>query len=96
MAEGLPSRTAGYRRVNVHVRVVGQANQRYPLLFRDFLRAHPHSAEACATLEKNLALLVPDDLDRCTDVKDAACDRIYFAAEAWAQTSGWNAGPSDA
>lgn len=86
----------GYRPVNVHVRVVGQANQRYPLLFRDYLRAHPHSAQAYATLKKDLALLLPDDLDRYADVKDAACDLIYFAAEAWAQAIGWNAGRSDA
>jgi GrpB-like predicted nucleotidyltransferase (UPF0157 family) len=85
----------GYRRVNVHVRIVGQANQRYPLLFRDYLRAHPHSAQAYATLKKDLAVLLPDDLDRYADVKDAACDLIYFAAEAWAQTIGWNAGRSD-
>ncbi len=32
---------------------VGQANQRYPLLFRDYLRAHPHSAQAYATLKKD-------------------------------------------
>jgi GrpB-like predicted nucleotidyltransferase (UPF0157 family) len=85
----------GYRRVNVHVRVVGQANQRYPLLFRDYLRAYPHSAQAYATLKKDLALLLPDNLDRYADVKDAACDLIYFAAEAWAQTIGWNARRSD-
>ena len=86
----------GYRRVNVHVRVVGQANQRYPLLFRDYLRAHPHSAQAYATLKKDLAALLPDDVDRYVDVKDAACDLIYFAAEAWARTTGWSAGQSDA
>jgi GrpB-like predicted nucleotidyltransferase (UPF0157 family) len=85
----------GYRRVNVHVRLVGQPNQRYPLLFRDYLRAHPHNAQAYATIKKDLALILPDDLDRYTDVKDAACDLIYFAAEAWAQSTGWSAGPSD-
>jgi GrpB-like predicted nucleotidyltransferase (UPF0157 family) len=46
----------GYRRVNVHVRVLGQPNQRYPLLFRDYLRAHPQSARAYATLKKDRAL----------------------------------------
>jgi GrpB-like predicted nucleotidyltransferase (UPF0157 family) len=85
----------GYRRVNVHVRIVGQPNQRYPLLFRDYLRAHPHSAQAYANMKKDLALILPDDLDRYTDVKDAACDLIYFAAEAWAQSTGWSSGPSD-
>src|SRR5262245_53655063 len=31
---------AGQRRTNTHVRVQGRANQRYALLFRDYLRAH--------------------------------------------------------
>jgi len=86
---------SGSRRVNVHVRVMGRGNQRYPLLFRDYLRSHPHSAQAYATLKKDLALLLPDDIDRYADVKDAACDLIYLAAEDWAQTIGWNAGRSD-
>ena len=30
----------GQRRINIHVRVNGRANQRYALLFRDYLRAH--------------------------------------------------------
>jgi GrpB-like predicted nucleotidyltransferase (UPF0157 family) len=29
---------------NIHVRRLGAANQRYALLFRDYLRAHPLSA----------------------------------------------------
>ena len=86
----------GYRSVNVHVRVVGQPNQRYPLLFRDYLRAHPPSAQAYATLKRDLAGLLADDLDRYADVKDAACDLIYFAAEAWAQATGWSPRQSDA
>ena len=46
-------------------------------------------------MRKDLAFILPDDLDRYTDVKGAACDLIYFAAEAWAQSTGWSAGPSD-
>lgn len=86
---------SGSRRVNIHVRVMGQGNQRYPLLFRDYLRAHPSSAQAYATLKRDLAHLLRDDDDRYADVKDAACDLIYFAAEGWAQAIGWSAGPSD-
>src|SRR5512146_20988 len=37
---------AGQRPTNLHVRRAGLPNQRYPLLFRDYLRAHPESAEA--------------------------------------------------
>lgn len=85
----------GSRRVNIHVRVMGHANQRYPLLFRDYLRAHPFSAHSYATLKKDLARLLQHDYDRYAEVKDAACDLIYFAAEDWAQAVGWSAGPSD-
>ena len=46
----------GSRHVNLHVRVIGRANQRYPLLFRDYLRAHPESAPAYATLKRDLAV----------------------------------------
>ena len=85
----------GFRRVNIHVRVIGQPNQRYPLLFRDYLRAHPYSAEAYETLKRDLALLLHNDYDRYSDVKDAACDLIYFAAEDWALAVAWSAGRSD-
>jgi GrpB-like predicted nucleotidyltransferase (UPF0157 family) len=90
------SEPAGTRRVNLHVRVIGRANQRYPLLFRDYLRAHPDSAHAYATLKRDLASVIPDDVERYTDVKDAACDLIFLAAEEWALATGWVPGPSDA
>jgi GrpB-like predicted nucleotidyltransferase (UPF0157 family) len=86
----------GSRRVNLHVRVLGQPNQRYPLLFRDYLRAHPHSGQAYGTLKRDLALLLEDDPDRYPDVKDAACDLVYFAAEDWARAVSWDPGGSDA
>jgi GrpB-like predicted nucleotidyltransferase (UPF0157 family) len=90
------SEPAGVRRVNVHVRVIGHANQRYPLVVRDYLRAHPHSAQAYATLKRDLAQMFPDDSARYADTKDAACDLIYFAAEEWATSVGWDVGPPDA
>lgn len=89
------SEPLGDRRVNLHVRVMGRANQRYPLLFRDYLRAHPDSARAYATLKRDLAAELTD-LERYPDVKDAACDLIYLAAEEWAAATGWTPGPSDA
>jgi GrpB-like predicted nucleotidyltransferase (UPF0157 family) len=76
------------RPVNLHVRVQGRPNQRYPLLFRDYLRAHPESAAAYATLKRALAAL---GIDRgvYADVKDPACDLIFVAAEDWAAQTGW-------
>jgi len=76
------------RPVNLHVRAAGRPNQRYPLLFRDYLRAHPDSAAAYASLKRALAAL---GIDRgvYADVKDPACDLIFIAAEDWAAQTGW-------
>jgi GrpB-like predicted nucleotidyltransferase (UPF0157 family) len=82
------SEPEGERRVNVHVRIHGRANQRYALLFRDFLRTHPDAAQAYALVKKGLAALAPDT-GSYADAKDPACDLIYHAAEAWATDQGW-------
>ena len=85
----------GSRRSNTHVRQHGRANQRYALLFRDYLRAHPASAEAYARLKRALAQHLAD-FTQYPEVKDPAVDLIYFAAEAWASATDWRPGPSDA
>jgi len=79
---------AGERRANVHVRQAGRLNERYALLFRDYLRAHPRAADAYAELKRRLtaSLAKPDDYP---DVKDPAVDLIYLAAEQWASKGGW-------
>jgi GrpB-like predicted nucleotidyltransferase (UPF0157 family) len=76
------------RRAHIHVRVLGAPNQRYALLFRDFLREQPAMAQAYGELKRRLAdaLARPEDYP---DVKDPAVDLIYLAAEAWAAGSGW-------
>jgi GrpB-like predicted nucleotidyltransferase (UPF0157 family) len=86
---------AGQRRTHTHVRVQGRANQRYPLLFRDYLRAHPATAAAYAELKRRLARHLGDS-GTYPDVKDPAVDLIYFAAEDWAAATGWRPGPADA
>ncbi|MGH2472547.1 MAG: GrpB family protein [Candidatus Limnocylindria bacterium] len=43
------------RPANLPVRAAGRPNQRYPLLFRDYLRAHADSAAAYAALKRALA-----------------------------------------
>lgn len=85
----------GQRPTNLHVRIVGRANQRYALLFRDYLRSHPASAAAYAELKRRLAQNLADE-DTYPDVKDPAVDLIYFAAEDWAASSSWHPSPSDA
>ena len=83
------------RPTNLHVRISGRANQRYALLFRDYLRAHPKSAAAYAELKRRLVENLVD-MDTYPDVKDPAVDLIYFAAEDWAAVINWHPGPSDA
>ena len=81
--------------MHLHVRALGQPNQRYPLLFRDYLRAHPATAEAYAELKRRLAEHMPDTMTYA-DVKDPAVDLIALAAEDWAAAEGWRPGPTDA
>jgi GrpB-like predicted nucleotidyltransferase (UPF0157 family) len=85
----------GQRRTNTHVRVQGRANQRYALLFRDYLRAHAATAEAYAELKRRLAQHLADP-QTYPEVKDPAVDLIYLAAEEWAAAIHWQPGQSDA
>lgn len=81
------------RRAHVHVRVAGRRNQRYALLFRDYLRAHPATAEAYAELKRRLAASLADPKDY-PEVKDPAVDLIYLAAQAWAAQCAWTPAPN--
>lgn len=85
----------GQRRANLHVRQAGRANQRYALLFRDYLRADPQAAGAYRGIKEALARLHPDDVEAYYDVKDPACDLIMAAAELWAVQARYALGPSD-
>ncbi len=78
----------GQRRAHIHVRVLGAANQRYALLFRDFLRAQPAMAQAYGELKRRLAAALADAASY-PDVKDPAVDLIFVAAQAWAAGCGW-------
>lgn len=77
------------RRTHLHIRIDGRANQRYPLLFRDYLRSHPIARDAYALIKQQLAHYHPTDVDAYYAVKDPVCDLIWNAAEEWAQTTNW-------
>jgi GrpB-like predicted nucleotidyltransferase (UPF0157 family) len=83
------------RRVNLHVRVAGRANQRYAVLFRDYLRANPAMADAYGQVKLALAAHHADDVEAYYAIKDPVCDVIMGGAENWAATTGWVPGPSD-
>ena len=85
----------GQRPTHTHVRIQGRPNQRYPLLFRDYLRTHPATAQSYAELKRRLAANLADP-QTYPEVKDPAVDLIYWAAEEWAAATQWQPGPSDA
>jgi GrpB-like predicted nucleotidyltransferase (UPF0157 family) len=80
---------ASQRPTHLHVRIVNRANQRYALLFRDYLRAHPVAADAYGIIKHQLARYHPTDWDAYYDIKDPVCDLIWSAAEDWARVTNW-------
>jgi len=86
---------AGARRVNLHVRLAGRANQRYAVLFRDYLRANVEAAAAYGQVKMALAGYHAQDVEAYYAIKDPVCDIIMAGAEAWAAATGWAQGPSD-
>jgi GrpB-like predicted nucleotidyltransferase (UPF0157 family) len=67
------------RRAHIHLRVQGAPNERYALLFRDFLRNQPAMAQAYGELKRRLAAALADAADY-PEVKDPAVDLVYLAA----------------
>ena len=86
---------AGQRSAHVHIREAGRLNQRYPLLFRDYLRTHPDAAGAYALVKVALARYHANDVDAYYDVKDPVCDIIMAGAEEWAAATHWQPEPAD-
>ena len=80
---------AGERSANVHVRLVGGANARFALLFRDFLRADHEARDHWGAFKRRLAQAVPD-LSEYGQVKAAAYPLLMRAAEAWAVDTAWD------
>jgi Uncharacterized conserved protein len=81
------------RPTHLHIRALGRPNQRYPILFRDYLRAHPVASAAYALIKMNLSRRHPDDVEFYYDIKDPLCDIVIDAAEEWARVTGWQMGP---
>jgi GrpB-like predicted nucleotidyltransferase (UPF0157 family) len=81
--------SANQRPTHLHIRALGRPNQRYPILFRDYLRAHPIATAAYAQIKINLSQRHPDDVDFYYDIKDPLCDIIIDAAEDWARVTSW-------
>jgi GrpB-like predicted nucleotidyltransferase (UPF0157 family) len=81
----------GQRKAHVHVRKLGHPNQKYPLLFRDYLRAHPKSAGSIELIKREVAKRHSDDVETYYDIKDPVYDLIWEAALEWAHYIHWKA-----
>ena len=84
------------RSANLHIRARDRFNQRYPLLCRDYLRAHPDAAAAYAEIKRQLARRFADDADAYYDIKDPVFDVIMAGAREWAERTAWQEPASDA
>jgi GrpB-like predicted nucleotidyltransferase (UPF0157 family) len=74
----------GQRRTNIHVRQLGMENQRYALLFRDYLCANKQVALIYAALKRVISQYHSEDIEAYCLIKDPACDLIMDAAYCWA------------
>ena len=81
---------------HIHIRAAGRENQRFAMLFRDFLRAQPRFAALYALTKQRLSELFPESIDDYLYVKEPVIDLIISAAETWADTNKWAPGPTDA
>lgn len=74
---------------NLHVRKLGTFNQKYPILFRDYLRSNSVARETYGEIKKQLAKHFSADPEAYYDIKDPACDLIMLSALEWAKARGW-------
>ena len=88
-AKFLFNQPPGQRRANVHVRIDGNPNQQYALLFRDYLHAHPNSAKSIELIKREIAKRHAEDSDAYYDIKDPVYDLIWDAALEWSGNTGW-------
>lgn len=80
------------RRTHIHIREVNRVNQRYALVFRDYLRANDNVRVAYETAKRRLADVF-SDADDYYAIKDPFMDVIYEGAQYWARLNNWSPGP---
>lgn len=79
----------GQRRVHIHIREQGGFNQRFALLFRDYLRASPRMRDEYLLLKLRAAEVFPESIDGYLFLKEPVFHMIYEAASLWARYEGW-------
>jgi GrpB-like predicted nucleotidyltransferase (UPF0157 family) len=86
----------GTRRTHLHVRRAGSFSEQFPLLFRDYLRAHPAAADEYAAVKRRCAERFRHDRQGYVEAKDGFVWHLVRHADTWAQQVGWLPAPSDA
>jgi len=79
----------GERRAHIHFRELGRFNQRYALLFRDYLRASETAREEYELFKQRAAQVFPDSISGYLYLKEPVFHIIYEAASLWAEKVGW-------
>jgi GrpB-like predicted nucleotidyltransferase (UPF0157 family) len=79
----------GERRTHIHIRELGRFNQRFALLYRDYLRASARVRTEYELLKQRAAEAFPDSIDGYLSLKDPVFHIIYEAASLWAEKTGW-------
>jgi GrpB-like predicted nucleotidyltransferase (UPF0157 family) len=79
----------GDRRIHVHVREFERFNQRFPLLFRDYLRASDVVRAEYGLLKRRAAQLFPQSIEGYLELKEPVFHIIYEAASLWANKVRW-------
>jgi GrpB-like predicted nucleotidyltransferase (UPF0157 family) len=80
----------GERRAHIHIRELGRFNQRYALLFRDYLRSSEKVRAEYELLKRRAAQLFPESIDGYLSLKDPVEHIIYEAASLWAEKVKWS------
>jgi GrpB-like predicted nucleotidyltransferase (UPF0157 family) len=80
----------GERRSHIHIRELGRFNQRFALLFRDYLRSSEDVRAEYELLKRRAAQLFPESIDGYLSLKDPVEHIIYEAASLWAEKVGWS------
>jgi GrpB-like predicted nucleotidyltransferase (UPF0157 family) len=81
---------------HIHVRRAGSFSEQLPLLFRDYMRAHPEDRADYERLKRRLAAELPYDSIGYTEAKVPLFWEAIRRADDWAQRTGWEPGLSDA
>lgn len=82
----------GERRIHIHVREQGRFNQRYALLFRDYLRSSELVRHEYEMLKRRAAQVFPNSIDGYMFLKEPVLHIIHEAASLWADKVQWTPG----